>query len=1084
VNRRPQTTDEKDRDRAAADLERSFIVEAAAGTGKTTLLVTRVLNLIKAAKARPEEMVAITFTERAAAELKAKLQDGISACAANASGLEAARLTEAVWGLDRMQVTTIHAFCTSLLKERPVEAGIDPNFTVADQLTESLLFENCWDEWLAREMARKSPVLARALKIGLTPDNIHQLAHHISANRDVVDLLPEPHAPDDEIASFVDELNAVASRLERDMGLCSDPNDKLLPVIEGITGQAQELLAIDSTDGRVTYIFHNLAIPRCGALGRAANWSPKGTIKEIRQAIAGLIERQTEVKVHIAHDIIARLARELLAFLASYEKAKADAGCLDFHDLLLYARNLLKNHGHVREYFARRFRYIFVDEFQDTDPLQAEIVFLLAGQSPGGSNDWQATPVTPGKLFLVGDPKQSIYRFRRADIEMYTSAKALLGNKLALSIHRNFRCAESLVGLVNRVFRDLIKSPEDGTYQPDYVALDFGRTDPMPARHGGVLLYPPASVAEDLGSADRRRLWEFRTIAAFIRNAIGNETWEVWDREQERLRPMRLGDVAILMRNQTGLDHLENALRLYEIDYRVIRGKRFFLCEEVEHLTSVLKSIDNPEDKVALVAALRSPFFGVSDEDLFLYYAHGGPLTYLADARGTPLEEALGLLRRLNAVRNKVSVPELLNMLFEETKAPVLFLLRPNGEQRVANLFKISDTARELSERGLPTFRAFVRWLAECKEGEAEEGEAATVETGDDFVRLLTVHKAKGLEFPVVILADLAAGRYGREPFIVDRLNGRIGTILKGKDMGIRTENYTLLKDYEELRREAEERRMLYVAMTRARDLLVMPVHFGKAKGSFMSYLEPHIPPPGVEKAEESADLYVYDTSKLELEPPAQPPFRVRLDPGTGRPPRAAGAPRRLEQWEETRARRASACGVGRRLKRATGEKHIPLEAVKGDGAAFGRLVHTILERMEWTRIEFLTEVASRAAREEGAGAKAERDAVAMVKRTLASDLMRRVISSDRHYKEVPFAFEEEGAVVEGIIDVLFEEDGRIGVVDFKTDRVPESRLGQRIETYRDQVETYRRAVTAACGKPPEEVILFFLHPLKAVVVR
>jgi ATP-dependent helicase/nuclease subunit A len=1086
MSRTRHLADRRDRERAESDLDRSFMVEAAAGTGKTTLLVSRILRLLKTGKARPEEIVAITFTDRAAAELKAKLQERLGGATAESSGEEARRLADALWGLDRMQVTTIHAFCTSILKERPVEAGIDPSFAVADELAASLLAQETWDEWIASEMDRRNPVMARALGIGITLDTMHGLALEISANRDVTDYLPQPEACDADLAGFVTDFRETTARLEEAAGLCTDTEDKLLPLIEDLRKHAHELGAIDSEAGCRAYIFKGMTIRSGRNLGKVSNWVSKENLKEVREAIGTLRDRHKEVKTRIAHETIALLAQELLAFVGAYTKAKASHGLLDFHDLLLCARDLLKQHAHVRDYFRRRFRFMLVDEFQDTDPLQAEIIFYLAGETAGGTDAWEDVRVTPGKLFLVGDPKQSIYRFRRADIEMYASAKHLVGRDRHLSIHQNFRCADSIISVVNEIFEDLIKVPEDGNYQPEYVAVDFGRPEAtLPARHGAVILYPPESAVMD--SADLRRICESRSIAALIRSVIGDREWKIWDRTEERLRPLMLRDIAILMRTQTGLDILEQALRLYDIGYRVVGGKRFFLCEEIQHLLAVLMSIDNPNDRVSLVAALRSPFFGISDEEIFVYHAGGGVLSYLSKAEGTPLEQAFDLFHRLHDIRNKVDAVTLLNTLYEETKAPVIFLLRPNGEQRVANLLKIGDIARALADRGMLTFRAFVRWLAERKDEEAEEAEAATVESGDDFIRLLTIHKAKGLEFPVVILTDLASRRPGGERFIVDRRSKEIAISLGSKDHGMQTVNYADLSQYEDLRREAEERRMLYVAMTRARDLLVIPAYFTKGDpppGSLLGYLAGKIPPPGTPDVKTKIKgMHVFDNSILDLQQPERPTFRIPIDPDAPESPEAEASYRRFKVWKEKRARTIENFNCGRNLRAATEEKDIPAGTGPGDGPVFGKIVHTILERVDWAKPDSLDEIASREAATEGADASMARRAADMVRQALASDLVRRITSADRYYKEVPFVFKEDGTIVEGVIDVLFEEDGGIGVVDFKTDNIPKSAVAERAETYRDQMETYRMAVSQACGRSPDEVILFFLHLMEAVVV-
>ncbi len=523
---------------------------------------------------------------------------------------------------------------------------------------------------------------------------------------------------------------------------------------------------------------------------------------------------------------------------------------------------------------------------------------------------------------------------------------------------------------MNRIFQDLIKPPEDGQYQPGYVPLHFGRKKgTVPPEHGAVLLYPPGNGNIVLESADDCRLWESRCIASFIQKLVDDEKWQVWDDSDQSFRPVMFRDIAILIRTYTPLNPLEEALRSYEVGYRVVGGKYFYRRQEVQQLLAVLQSIDNPNDKVALVAALRSPFFGVSDEDLFLFHARGGDLNYLEEAHGTVLEQPFSLLRELHEMRNQASVAVLLKRLYEATSGLVLFLLKPQGEQRVANLMKIGDVSRALDERGMLSFRGFVRWLSEREEEEAEEEEPPTLERGDNFVRLLTIHRAKGLEFPVVILADLGHKGGGREDFIIDRNGERIAIKVGAKDRGFQTRNYEELSDWEEKRGEAEERRLLYVGMTRARDFLVLPVYWVKEKkgekevpaGSFLGYLQPYLSVPDkVSFGKWNEDMMAYNTNKLELEPEETAPFRSPLKPEMegGKASRLVLSQRM--KWKEAQEDLKKRAGMGRPITTATEQVKIQDEVeredewlvspvTKGEGAIFGKLVHRLFER---TRLE------------------------------------------------------------------------------------------------------------------------------------
>jgi len=1101
--------DQADRDKAAGDLAKSYIVEAAAGTGKTTLLVSRILNLIREKKTLPEEIVAITFTERAAAELKMKLQESLQRQIAEdqeAGGADEARdtshLAEALWGLERMQVTTIHSFCASLIRERPVEAGVDPNFDVADELMSSIIEEERLDEWLARRMDERAPCLARALAIGITIQNMRDLAGMLLANRDVLDYLPEnigwnPSEPEfrEVFTQSIKQLSGLAREH------CEIETDAMAGLIDDLRAEVDELKYLKDKDDAAAHLF-KVSIPSTKSKGNQGNWKTKEHLNDIRAQVGELREAHLFFKAWLAHNIIVDLARGLTDFVESYRRTMSDGALLDFHDLLLYARNMLASRPEVRDYFGTRYKYILVDEFQDTDPLQAEIIFYLAEAKGGRASNWENVKVTPGRLFLVGDPKQSIYRFRRADIEMYASAKAKMGKGHSLSIFQNFRCTPSIVDVVNTIFRDLIIPPKDGAYQPDYVALEFGRKKATVPKGGDVvLLYPPESVAGNMPNVGERRKWETRAVAAAIHRMVNEDKRQVWDKAEDRLRPMMLKDIAILLRTHTPLGHLEDALKLYNVDYRVIGGKYFFQRQEIRQLLAVLVAIANPYDRVALVAALRSPFFGVSDEDIFLHHAGGGKLNYLEPPPGSRFDAPFSLLRRLHEARNDSTPEHILRELYKETRAPVVFLLKPGGEQRVHNLLKIGDIARALADRGISTFRAFVRWLDEREEEEADEAEAATVEAGDDFVRILTVHKAKGLEFPVVFLADLASIKSDREPFIADRRGADIAIQLGGAKKGIQTSNYPDLKAYELLRIEAEERRLLYVAMTRPRDMLVLPVYWAtpreldKETGrprekSLLNYLADSMPLPSAAKADAlMKGMRLYPTPSLDLEPKEPPALRVKVTPE--KPAAPASFKKRKAKWDLSAEELRNALAKGRALRTATegetAEASLPsggqAPRAKSDGAKFGSIVHKVLESVNWTGPENLKSLVADEVEATQAPTSMTEPVTRTVQKTLKSDLMKRILASDRYHKEVPFAFKENGTIVEGKIDVLFEEAGEITIVDFKTDKVTKSDLKERTEHYRTQVETYRQSITATCGKPPKEVILFFLNPMAAVTV-
>ncbi len=1103
----PGLIDGKQRELASGDLSQSYIVEAAAGTGKTTVLVSRILNLIREGEAGLEEVVAITFTEKAAAELKVKLRQELErALLKESDPSQSQRLAKALPDLERMQVTTFHSFCGSLLRERPVEANLDPNFEVADDLMARLLQREVWEAWFERQMDVNEPALTRAVIMGLKKDQLYGIARGLIENREIVTRLPEPQPLKEverAISRFIDTFKEEVSLLNSLKPYCKNEADRAFLAIAELNLMLKELESLSDREGRERFLLEKISIDS-RTKGNKTNWKPDHHLTKVREHIDSIQRQLKEIRAVIGDSIVIGLTTCLKGYLDAYQQAKMERNLLDFHDLLLFTRQMLRNHPEIRRYFRSRYRFLLVDEFQDTDPLQAEIVFFLSEEEGRKATEWKEVRVAKRRLFLVGDPKQSIYRFRRADIEMYEEAKTRMGEGRLLTISQNFRCAPTIIDVVNRIFQDLIQPPEDGSYQPEYVPLHFGRKgETVPPVHGTILLYPPKREDMVMANTEECRRWESRCIASFIQRLVNEERWQVWDETDQSFRPVMFKDVAILTRTHTPIPLLEEALRSYSVNYRVVGGRHFYQRQEVQQLLNVLQAVDNPNDKVALLGALRSPFFGISDEEIFLFHVKGGKFTYLTEAFGTDLEGPFRLLRELHENRNQVSVSALLKRLYEATRGLVLFLMKPQGEQRVANLLKIGDVARALDERGLISFRSFVRWLSERQEEEDEEEEPPTLERGDNFVRLLTIHKAKGLEFPIVILAGLAHPKMDRhEHFIVDRSGGRVGVKMGSGKHRFETLNFEGLKQWEDKRSEAEEKRLLYVGMTRARDFLVLPVFWVKEKrdgrkevpsGSFLEYLRPYLAEPeDVPYGQKEQGMMFYDTHQLNLTPEEQGPFQYPINLEKGDEDEIRSSLSRFEQWKEAQRELKRRGGEGRPISTAIEEveevekdeeRERPAQA-GGEGAIFGKLVHRLFEKVDWTNPLFLKEMAESEGRALGATGPMIRKAEEMVRQALDSEILKRVMRSEGFQKEVPFAFKKNGVMFEGVIDLVFKEGDELVALDFKTDLVEPEGLNSKVEHYRPQVMVYADAIQNIFGTAPKEVLLFFLHLMKTISVE
>ncbi|KPK91265.1 MAG: hypothetical protein AMJ94_07610 [Deltaproteobacteria bacterium SM23_61] len=378
--------DEAEREIARNDLDRSLAVEAGAGTGKTTLLVDRILSLLRERRAALDEIVAITFTEKAAGELKVRLREAIEKALLLSPPEEAESLGQALGELERAPISTIHSFCSGLLRERPVEASLDPNFEPLDEMGMDLLFQEVWDQWLGREMEKKPAVLRRALALGMEMEPLSRLVRQIYENRDLLPQgpLPQPfYSPERFMEILEEEVQRAWDLAQSD---CRKEEDLGYQAILGLRAKLKDLKEA-SPERQEVILFRDLEMK---AQGNKSNWKPAASCDAQKQILKKLARELETLKDALRAQVMAGLVGWVQGFVAAMEEEKARRGVLDFQDLLIFSRNLLRDNQEVREYFQKIFRYILVDEFQDTDPLQAREAL------PGGRSQAVHLPVPAG----------------------------------------------------------------------------------------------------------------------------------------------------------------------------------------------------------------------------------------------------------------------------------------------------------------------------------------------------------------------------------------------------------------------------------------------------------------------------------------------------------------------------------------------------------------------------------------------------------------------------------------------------------------------------------------------------------------
>ena len=559
--------DQGARNRIAEDLDATLFVEAGAGTGKTTALVDRVLSLVIGGQVELEAIAAITFTDKAAAELRARVRRQLEERAIASPDEEAGvRCAAALDQLDGAAIGTLHAFAQRLLSEHPVEAGLPPRVDVLDEVSSAVAFERRWrgfrDELLADPGLERSILLLVAS--GVRMSALHALAVAFDDNWDLVE---ERVADDETEPPTVRDLAAPALDAIADLcnEPCRDPADKLRLRLDEIAAWVAAVRAIDDELELLEALADEKGRPsfKVGGSGKRVNFDTD--VKALQASVREAGERLDGVCSAVGSACVTRLAAAMRRFILDSADERRRAGQLEFHDLLVMARALLRDPGHGAEVRARlhsRYQRLLLDEFQDTDPIQIELAVRIAAadptSDPAGLEPWEKVTVTPGQLFLVGDPKQSIYRFRRADISTFLKAAARFGseNSGQVELTANFRTVTPVIDWVNHTFDALMREPDDigapVPVKPRYIALDPVRSAPPvgpPIAVIGRAAQPRTLLASDLRTA------ESADVASTVVRAICEE-WSVAD-GTGGWRPARLGDITVLLPARTSLPYLE-----------------------------------------------------------------------------------------------------------------------------------------------------------------------------------------------------------------------------------------------------------------------------------------------------------------------------------------------------------------------------------------------------------------------------------------------------------------------------------------------------------------------------------------------
>jgi ATP-dependent helicase/nuclease subunit A len=1073
-------SDSEPRRRAIEETDRSFVVEASAGTGKTSILIDRILHLVL--KGGPEgqpvplsKICAITFTEKAAGEMKIRLRQKFEEHAEQTGG-QGALARAALDDLETASISTFHSFAVALLKERPIEAGLDPRFATMDETQSDLLFREIWEPWLKHAMETRHYTLDKALRHGLSLDVLRQISQVLRLHaRSVRELKMPPPPTEADIRVQLDELWRKGRGL---LELCSQPRDRLVPMLE------DALLWLKNPEE------NEAPAQKPGNNGSASSW--KGG-KETLDLVRGYIKEVIEFSGYYFHLPSQRIFDEVLhwiiaEFLPEWENGKRLRGLIDFDDQVRMARDLLARSRSVRREFHKRFATLLVDEFQDTDPQQLEIVLLLSATDLDETNPARLKP-DPGRLFIVGDPKQSIYRFRHADIETYMSIiepgkMEGMGLEL-LQLHKNYRSVPSILRFTDAVFQDVMFIPEDGRYQPAYLA--FGGQGERISRQANPTVYILGDRNPGESCSERVREYfgrEAARVAALIARIPRDERWMVHERSESGNRGWRLptfGDIAVLLPVLTKADMLEDALRDSNIPYVLEGGKFYYARSEVSSAITVLRAIADPNDAVALYGALRSIFFGLSDEDLLRAHIQGLPLDYRREIpSASPLQRPYELLRDLHLRRHERPASETFETLLQRSGAREI--LAAYGFQSLANLGKLTRRLRALQKE--TSYPQVVSILQTMDEEGLAESESRLMEERNNAVRIMSIHKAKGLDFPIVFVAGLGLKRSSRaNNFLADHHRERaFALMIESKELGLKTPLWKKLTEEDKKREDAELIRLLYVALTRARDHLVLCTHgpgFKKIPGK--EGVVPNIESTRLKplssllydlKAQEAGMFQVLEGEALD-----NPAVTWAPEPS----PKTGSSKATLEQELQELHRLVRETPISKNLRAAadaaggTGDEVSPSWS-RDDTAAHARTIrlgiafHTAMEEVDIHAQDAASELADDIGARYGLDGGEIRILENMVQCTLSSELLKRARKASdaggRILRELPFVrpvLDASGKVIEeGKIDLVFEDSGAWVLVDYKTDRIPREIKDLNLffrEKYAVQIQHYAAAL-------------------------
>ena len=1095
----PHLTEQQQR--AVETIDRNVLVSAGAGSGKTMVLIERYIEVLSQhPDATISDIVAVTFTRKAADEMRNRLKARLKQITDAADSQEKKRWAKMLADVDRARIGTIHSLCESVLKSFPAEAEIDPQFELLDDLSRAEMIHESVEQALRDLINEPNEDQIALLDLSIESIRIWVLRQ--------LESIPQYKAARQRFGDHFENLQewaaAVIQRVQHsgiksliaqgELSVCArfleqnswpDPKNALalkrldaLRILNGILGSAGTSDGPAATRDMFEELQELADLASVGTSGGPAGKPLRDAISSARKTARDFIDTYP-AQLTATDETAFQLLRALLSLIDTaiqyYESGKERSQKVDYNDLIIKTHALIcHEHSAARAHYGDRLKAILVDEFQDTNHMQAELLAALCGAT--------------SRLFLIGDDKQSIYKFQGADVSTFNEWKSMIadgshslsGEGLLLDLSYSFRSHPSIVHFVNEFFRLHFgsASPDEPAHRARHQSLVPSREDPPHGSRVEVVAYD-AQGDEEKRQSEKSRASESRAIASWIWEKIANKT-TIFDKDKGRERPMSFGDFAVLVPTNKDFGAIEAALADGGIPYVTFAGSGFLNRQEVFDLENMLRWFKCPEDSFSLIAVLRSPFFGINDGIIHRVDDEQGGNFWHAiqkaakDAEFAILKRPIAILKQLLEDSHRQPLGELVRSIITLTSYDVILLSLPNGKQKSRNAWKMANFVSEYNHLTLSDFLNAIQAMRELGAGKQTDAPLSSV----DSVKLMTIHKSKGLEFPAVILPVLGRKIHQMAPkLLVHREFGVALDSSRSKDdpkPSFFKAACVLNSQFE----EEEKKRLLYVAMTRARDYLVMFIEqYAKNEQSFRLWLktalsidtETNSTAGSLRSGEHYSTRFLDEQSLAQWELASAEAAGAYLA-ATGMDtvsietgfqlaaPLVEDSPYTLPAVPEHRTMRVTADGHNRLQAKLLGTFfHLTMQYIAIHSE---KPTREMLERMAGSREVNLAQGESR----DRLVAEVDRLLLTFYK----SRLWELLQTARRVMHEISYTIISKDAAIDKRPDLIFQDsDGHWHIVDFKTDKVTQSQLQNKMNEHSAQVLEYIRDFKQIAGAKP-----------------